>query len=421
MKVLLVNTSELRGGAAIAVHRLMGALNQKGVTATMLVGKKETNCEQVVALKPQALHRINFLLERLKIWMANGLSRKNLFAVDIASHGTDITRLEEFKSADVIHLHWVNQGMISLEGLRKILASGKPLVWTMHDMWPFTGICHLTYDCECYKTACQNCPQLCRPAAKDLSCKVFDRKLELMENGNVHFVAVSRKLAEKARESRLLRGQELSVIPNVFPVETFNFCDKRASREALGLPVDKIILAFGASRIDDPCKGLDELKKALKILIQRGNFKAEELHLALFGGIKHPEALSDLPTAYTHLGYVSNEKDLSQVYSAADAAVIPSLYETFGQVVVEAQACGCLPVTFTGSGQMDIITHRENGYLAEYLSAEDFAAGIEWAITTKADPAALKAGVKAKFDEGVVAQQYIDLYERLLATKHNKQ
>jgi len=418
MHILLVNTSELRGGAAIAAHRLMDALNHKGVEATMLVGKKESDCAMVVSVKNKRFHRANFLLERLKIWVANGLSRKNLFAVDIASNGTDITQLEEFRRADVIHLHWVNQGMISLDGLQKILESGKPVVWTMHDMWPFTGVCHLTYDCENYKSGCHDCPQLCRPAANDLSRKVFDRKQVLMDKYKVHFVAVSTKLAEKARESKLLQAQPMSVIPNVFPVETFNFCDKQFSREALGLPTDKTILVFGAARIDDPCKGLDQLKKALNILTQRGTFKADQLHLVLFGGIKKPEALNDLPISHTNLGYVNGEERLSQLYSAADVAVIPSLYETFGQVVVEAQACGCLPVTFTGSGQMDIIDHKVNGYLAEYLSAEDFATGIEWAASTKVNAAEMKARVSAKFAEDAVAQQYIDLYEQLLgATK----
>lgn len=415
MRILLVNTSELTGGAAIAAHRLMDALNNKGVETHMLVSRKESDHKMVVALKNPRFHRANFLMERIKIWVANRLSRRNLFAVDIASNGTDITQLKAFEEADIIHLHWVNQGMLSLNNIEKILQSGKPIVWTMHDMWQFTGICHLTYDCERYQTECCKCPQLCHPGDTDLSNKVFKKKQKLFSNHNVHFVAVSTKLQEKARGSKLLAQQPVSVIPNVFPATGFCTLDKGQSRTALQLPTHKTILAFGAARIDDPCKGFDYLKKAIDILIAQGIFKPEQLHLALFGKIKHPEALNDLPISYTYLGYLKDKQQLSRLYSAADAAVIPSRYETFGQIVMEAQACGCLPVTFTGSGQMDIINHMQTGYLARYLDAEDFAAGIKWATSTQADSAAIRDNINQKYSEDVVAQQYIDLYTSLLA------
>ena len=154
MRVLIVNTSERTGGAAVAARRLMEALNGHGVKAKMLVRDKETDSLTVVGLKGKWWQQWCFLWERLVIYMYQHCSRKHLFEIDIANAGTDITRLPEFKEADVIHLHWINQGMLSLSGIRKILRSGKPVVWTMHDIWPATAICHLTLDCMQFKTGC---------------------------------------------------------------------------------------------------------------------------------------------------------------------------------------------------------------------------------------------------------------------------
>ena len=142
MRVLIINTSERIGGAAIAASRLMESLKNNGIKAKMLVRDKQTDQISVVRLKSNWLQVWKFMWERIVIWSANRFRRYHLFDVDIANTGTDITSLPEFRQADVIHLHWINQGMLSLNDIRKILTSGKPVVWTMHDMWPCTGICH---------------------------------------------------------------------------------------------------------------------------------------------------------------------------------------------------------------------------------------------------------------------------------------
>ena len=143
MRVLIINTSERLGGAAVAASRLMESLKNNGIKAKMLVRDKQTDQISVVGLQRNWWQVWRFVWERIVIWKANRFKKNNLFAVDIANTGTDITSLPEFQQADVIHLHWVNQGMLSLNDIRKILKSGKPVVWTMHDMWPCTGICQI--------------------------------------------------------------------------------------------------------------------------------------------------------------------------------------------------------------------------------------------------------------------------------------
>ncbi len=413
MRILLVNTTEHNGGAAIAANRLMSALNDNGVKAKMLVSKKESQNLSVVGLNSLCRYRYHFLKERFEIFLANRFDKTNLFAVDTASAGTDITKTKEFKEADVIHLHWINQGFLSLKDIRKIIDSGKPIVWTLHDMWEFTGICHYANNCDKYKTECHHCPFLKSPGARDLSNLVFRKKNKLFAKKNVHFVAVSSWLANCAKESHLLRTQSIQVIPNVLPVSRYKIKDKVSSRQYFSLPEDKHVIVFGAVKIDEQRKGLKYLNQALQRLIDQEIYKKDDFHLALFGGIKQADVLDEIPVPYTYLGFLKNDEELSSLYSAADVAAIPSLYETFGQTVVETQACGCVPVTFTGSGQMDIITHLQNGYLAEYLSVEDFAKGIQWAISRQTERIALRESAVKRYSERTIALRYIDLYNQI--------
>lgn len=410
MNVLLISTSECEGGGAIAARRLMDALTANGVEAKMMVRDKQSDDPNVIKIG----NKLPKLLERLAIMPHTGLNRSRHWQTDIANTGFDITSTEAFREADIIHLHWINQGFLSLNIIRKILTSGKPVVWTMHDMWEFTGICHYPGECTKYRTECGECPLLKNKKMNDLANRTFRKKSDVYQGTEVRFAAVSSWLARCAKESKLLSGQSVEVIPNVLPLSQFVIKDKKEARKQLGLPEDKTIIVFGAFKIEDSRKGFAYLKEALQLLTERGTFAKEQLHLALFGGLKHPEILTGLPVASTYLGYVDGENELPALYSAADAAAIPSRYETFGQTVIEAQACGCLPVTFTGSGQMDIITHKQDGYLADYLSPEDFANGLQWAISHPVDKALMRQNVVKKYSEETIASKYITLYETAL-------
>ena len=178
MRVLLVNTSERIGGAAVACNRLMEALKSKGIKTKMLVRDKQTDQLSVIPLRGFKWMQLwRFLWERFCIWTANRFGNKeNLFSVDIANTGTDITKIPEFQEADIIHLHWINQGMLSLGDIKRILESGKPVVWTMHDMWPCTGICHHARTCVKFQSECTHCQYLIGGGHRtDLSNKVFKK------------------------------------------------------------------------------------------------------------------------------------------------------------------------------------------------------------------------------------------------------
>lgn len=423
MRVLIVNTSECIGGAAIAANRLTEALNNNGVKAKMLVRDKQTDHITTIPLPSSWRLKWNFMWERFVIWIQNRCSKKDLFSVSIANTGTDITRLPEFKEADIIHLHWINQGMLSLKNIRKILSSGKPVVWTMHDMWPCTGICHHACGCTGFHNKCGQCVYLQCPKEKDLSHKVFMQKKMIYGIGRLYIATVSNWLLKQVKASALTKELPSRVIPNTLSLQKFHIQDKTIARRQLGIPENKHILLFGAARIDDPFKGFLTFMRAIEHLINSKKFAKEELHLAFFGNIKFPqEILPHIPIDYTDLGWINEADKLSIIYSAADTTICASLYETFGQTLIEAQACGCVPVSFGNSGQTDIIRHQENGYLAQAYSIEDLANGIHWALTegkTNISPEAMRNEVLHRYASDVVAKQYIQLYEEAIKTKAN--
>ena len=418
MKVLIVNTSERTGGAAVAANRLMEALNNHGVKAKMLVRDKETDDICVAPCGGIMQNRWNFLWERVVIWLSNRLSRKNLFKVSIASTGIDITKTREFKETDIVHLHWVNQGMLSLKGIRKILESGKPVVWTMHDMWPLTAICHHAYECRRYAEVCHDCQFLQYPSCRDLSEKVFRKKQRLFapndgKETNITFVAVSEWLASRARSSALIGKYSIKVIPNVLSLQQFTIIDRIDARTSLGVS-EPFVIAFGAARIDDSIKGFSYLAEALRLLVNSGQWKASDIRLLLFGSVRDEHLLQQLTVPYSYLGYVNDAYRLSEIYSAANVTVSSSLYETFGQTLIEAMACGSIPISFDGSGQADIINHKKNGYLATRLSAESLAEGIAWGLKSGLPAQEQRRCVLRRYGESVVASQYEKLYNEFL-------
>ena len=416
MRILIVNTSEKTGGAAVAANRLMEALNNNGVKAKMLVSEKISDKLTVSSFGSPWKNQWNFLWERFVIWVCNGFSRKNLFKVSIANTGVDITKTQEFKEADVIHLHWINQGFLSIKSIRKILDSGKPMVWTMHDMWPLTGICHHAYTCDNYQTACHECPFLRRPGKHDLSYRVFNKKLNLLSSQRIIYTVVSNWLGEKARHSMLTRNQDIEIVPNAIALQHFHLLGRSEARQTLGITEPHVIV-FGAARIDDDIKGLHYLTQALQLLLNSERIEKDSVRLLLFGGIKDDRVLDTIPIPYTYMGYIKDVKQLSEVYSASNCVVSSSLYETFGQTLIEAMACGCLPVAFAGSGQQDIISHQQNGYLADYLSAESLADGIIWTMTTNIPAKVLRSSVQQRYSEDVIAKRYIEVYEKAMRPK----
>lgn len=423
MRVLIVNTSERDGGAALAAGRLMDALNNNGVKAKMLVRDKETDNITVVGLKGGIRQRLRFLWERWCVYVHLHFKRLHLFELDLANTGTDITRLPEFKEADVINLAWINQGFLSLKDIKKIINSGKAVVWTMHDLWPATGICHVTLGCEAFKGQCHNCFYLPNGGRKnDLSTRVFNKKKKLYFNSGIHFVACSKWLGGKARQSGLLTGLQLSVIPNPIDTHVFYPKDKHSARLHSTLPDDKRIILFVSQRVTLERKGIAYFIKAVSLLVERYPEMRDNTAIAILGG-HADEMSSQLALPSYPLGYVRSERQIVDVYNSADVFVMPSLDENLPNTIMESMACGVPTVGFKVGGIPEMIDHQKNGYLANFKDAEDLANGLRW-VLDEADKDELKKQCVQKvmscYSQRAVAMKYIEVYNQALAFKNYK-
>lgn len=422
MRVLIVNTSERTGGAAVAANRLMDALNNNGEKASMLVRDKSTGSVTVSALGHGRLNRWRFLWERWCIFCHLHFSRKHLFDIDTGGCGTDITSLREFKEADIIHLNWVNQGMLSLKDIKKVLDSGKPVVWTMHDMWPATAVCHITLDCRKYLRECSKCPLL--PGVTlcgDLARRVWLRKKRLLQNKNsICFVACSRWLAGEARRSVLLAGQKVASVPN--PIDTRVFCpgDKAAARRLAGLPQDKRLIFFVAQRVTNANKGISYLIEACDMLAAQHPEMLSDTGIVILGGDAGDfEGRFRFPVY--PLGYISDTQKIVTVYNSVDLFVTPSLSENLPNTIMEAMACGVPCVGFNVGGIPEMIDHGKNGYVAAYRDAADLAKGIYY-VLDGSDRRELARNAVSKvstcYSQQVVAMRYIEIYNQAMAYRH---
>ena len=415
MRVLIVNTSERTGGAAVAANRLMKALNNNGVKAKMLVRDKESDALTVVGLPKSPMLHWHFLWERFVIFCRLHFSRKHLFEVDIANTGSDITRLREFQEADVIHLHWINQGMLSLNGIRKILRSGKPVVWTMHDIWPATAICHLTLGCHYFINRCANCKYLPGGGgSSDLSSRIWQKKQQILADGNIYYVACSRWLESEAKSSALLKGQKITSIPNPIDTHIYKKGNKQEARQRLGLPLDKKLILFASQRVTNVNKGMSYLVDACR---QLGDLTKDLCEVVILGGHAE-EVLEQLPMKAHPLGYINDEQRVVNVYNAADVFVLPSLSENLPNTIMEAMACGVPCVAFKVGGIPEEIDHLKNGYVAAYRDAADLAKGIAW-VLQEANYESLSSQAVHKvthcYSQQSVAVKYLDVYQQAMA------
>jgi glycosyltransferase involved in cell wall biosynthesis len=322
--------------------------------------------------------------------------------------GYPVHKHPQVAAADIINLHWVNSGFVSLSDLIKI---NKPIVWTLRDMWPMTGICHYALDCHRYKNQCGRCPQLHSHLEYDLSRIIMRRKIKALSKIEVTAVGISRWISECARESAPFRNKRIEVIHNAIDTHGFQPIDKVTARMIFGIPNKKCIL-IGAHNVTSYYKGIKEFFDALRLLSNKKKY-----HVIVFGQ-QNNDVMAKADIEYTSLGFLHDMPSLRLAYSAADVFVAPSRAEAFGKTLAEAMACGTPVVAFDATGPKDIVDHQLNGYLAKPFDTEDLAHGIEWVISHP-QPELLAKEARDKsmraFAPNVIARKYLDLYTTILS------
>ena len=408
MNITLVNHSDTLGGASVVTVRLMNALADRGHRVTLLVTDRRTNLPSVEKACSNLRRRVPFVLEHLRILGGNGFSKRDMFKVSIATDGLPLASHPAILNADAVLLNWVNQGMLSLDEIGRI-ARSKPTLWTMHDMWNMTAVCHHAADCTAFGSHCANCPQLNSGAGpRDLSFKTFERKMRLYRSAPITHVAVSSWLASKARCSALLGNRPVEVIHNAFPVSDYARPPKY-SRHDLGLPADKKLIVFCAARIDDPIKNLPLAIQGLNAL------NRPDTAAVFVGGVKNPDALADLAMPHVHLGPVYDSERMHSIMSHAHAVLSTSHNESLPTVLIEAQAAGAIPVGLTHDGRADIITDGTNGYSIAEPTPQAVARALERSIDCPLAREAL-AEAAMRFAPETIAAKYEDLIHKVSGT-----
>lgn len=314
---------------------------------------------------------------------------------------------------DLVHLHWITGGFVNVGALRRYRL---PLIWTLHDMWAFTGGCHYDDGCGRFLSGCGSCPVLGSKSRYDLSSFVFRRKAGAYRDLPLTIVTPSRWLGGLASSSPLLGGFPLSVIPNAIDTDCFRPLAKDAARNLLGLPDGRKLILFGAAYGgDEPRKGFVHLQTAFRLLAEGGG--ASQFTAVIFGASTTREAPNS-GVECIHAGNLKDDVSLAALYAAADVFVAPSIQENLSNTVMEALACGTPCIAFDIGGMPDMIEHRRNGYLARPFDAADLAEGIRWILEDDQRRKELSARARQKvldeFAMPVVARRHLELYRRIL-------
>lgn len=419
MRVIHLSTNDIHGGAAKAAYRLHHGLCLKGIDSVMFVANKVSDDPTVSAFVP-SMHlksRLCRVLRRIRLdvdFSAYRTSRPvgaEFFSDDRSEHGSDLWR--QIPHVDLIHLHWV-ANFVDYSDFFRGVPSQIPIVWTMHDMYPFTGGCHYDHGCGKYVEECGACPQLGSNNPGDLSRKIWQRKRKVfghIQPSHLHIVSSSRWLAGVVSESSLLGRFPGSVIP--YGLDTTNFAprDRSVSRVALEFPDDAKIVMFAAGEVANQRKGFGLLTQAMSRLPE----KSDLFLLSLGRG----RPVLDYNLQHKHLGHIENDQILSLAYSAADVFVIPSTQEAFGQTALESMACGTPVVGFSVGGIPDFIRNGVSGLVVPPGNVEALADAIDHLLGNEAVRVEMSANARQVAEKNytleVQARRYTDLYEQLVS------
>lgn len=417
MKVIQLNTNDIVGGASRAANRLHTGLTTIGCDSKMYVLHKHCSQSTIFPFKPpnSIVSRVKRSLRNKQIYNSFAPYKNSrpkgleIFSDDRTSYGKSIEA--QLPKCDIINLHWIS-GFIDYNDFLPKIPKQLPIVWTLHDMNPFTGGCHYNVDCNQFVKNCGNCPQLGSDKQHDLSRQIFKRKqnaFRSIPNERLHIVTPSKWLANEAKRSSLFERFPISVIPNGLNSEIFKPRDKYSARNVLGIPADAKAVLFVAQSLDNDRKGFSLLIEAFNHL------KKNNVFLLSVGNSK---SLLATDTQNLHIGNIHNDRFLSIVYSAADIFVIPSLQDNLPNTVLESMACGTPVIGFNTGGIPDMVKPNETGLLVDTGDAVDLASKIEWMLENDAKRCEMGVNsrkmVEAQFRLDIQATKYLELYVEMV-------
>jgi glycosyltransferase involved in cell wall biosynthesis len=405
-------TSELSGGAGVAAQRLHEALQRQNVesrlyyeTGTPFVG----NCEPVFQINSFFWRNAAALAQA---WRNRRNAPGRLFT---SPRWVRRTRLEDIgPRPDVVNLHWIAR-WIDQPSFFASLPPDLPVVWSLHDMNPFTGGCHHAGDCERFTNHCRHCPQLKYPGPRDDAFRFFEIKNGCYAGKNLHVISSSEWMSAQARRSALLRhARSFHTIPLGLDTQSFKPIDKTCARQALALDSERFVVGFACADLSSHDKGGALLVDALHALSNKA-----KITLLVFGAGKLPD--SGGRYQLIELGSINSPRLQSLFYSACDVFAAPSRIESFGLTALEAMACGTPVVAFQTGGLMDTVADGETGLLEKNVgSVVGLRDQLDWMLQHPTERGnmglAARQRVEEHFASTLMARRYVELYNRLLGT-----
>lgn len=432
MKVLHLNYTDTGGGAAIAALNLVVEQNKKNIQAKLgVINNKTTSPLVFSALKKRNLFfkliseiatGLKFILIYIKFYDSNSpffffktsnpiLHSKNSQTL------IDVNWIND-SDFDLVHLHWINFDMISIKDIAKIK---KPIIWTMHDTWPFCGAEHYPnvlenddrYTIGYYR---YNKPKSTKGI--DLCRNVWNKKKKYLQKKDIVFISPSTWERDCLKQSKLFSEKECFVIPNIVPKNVFKPFDKLTIRKLLNIPSDKKVLGFGAAYDIDNPKGIKGSYYLLQLL--QNQSLPDDYFLVIFGSIS-PSFSSKITVPFFSSGFISNPYIMAQLYNACDCFICPSLIENLPTTCLESICCGVPVTAFNVGGTKDIIEHKVNGYLATPYDVEDLKTGVDYCISNYRELSenCLRKAEK-DFDNTIIVQKHIEVYESILSKRTSR-
>jgi glycosyltransferase involved in cell wall biosynthesis len=391
---------------------LYKALKEEGVDACLLVQKMNLKEPGIIGPSKKVEKFINLTRPSLdQIILKFYKNRKDIIFSPSWLGFNNIIKKINMNHPDIVHFHWINAGMIRIEDIIKI---NVPIIWSLHDMWPFTGGCHCAFGCENYKNSCGNCVVLGSRNENDLSKRVWKRKKRTYQKKEIIVIALSKWIMNCARNSSLFGCNRIIRIPNLIDSKLFKPHDKKFARQLWNLDQQKKLILFcGLGAVRNKLKGFNFLLEALKII----DNKNIELILVGDDSIDSQIDLQNVKFKINWVGRINDDISLVTLYNAADVTVVPSLQENLSNVIMESMSCGVPVVAFHIGGNGDMIDDKYNGYLAKPFDIEDLANGINYVLYNKEYELMSKNArekIQKEFDKKVVIKKYIELYDRIL-------
>ncbi len=404
MKPLHINQSDILGGAAIAGYRLHQGLLNLGIDSRLLVGKTQLKSDRIATV--QRKHRWENQLSRFSNRL--GLNYLNLIS------SFDIPKHKFYQEADILNFHNLHSGYFNYLAIPNLTKS-KPAVFTLHDMWSFTGHCAYSYDCDRWKVGCGKCLYLDSYPAVTRDNTKWEWRLKnwVYQSSNIIVVTLSKWLTEQVKQS-ILNRFPIHHIPNGVNTQAYQPLDRDLCRKVLDIPPESKVLMFGAQNLNDSRKGGDLLLKALKTLPQ--SLKAEIVILTM--GRSNNKVIETIGLKTISLGYLSSDRLKSVAYSAADLFVFPTRADNLPLVLQESMACATPMVSFKVSGVPDLVRHGITGYLSPPEDTQDMSNRIIELLEDNALREQMSQNCRAialeEYSIGLQAQRYIELYQQAL-------